>query len=79
MRGVDPESRRRFVCRRRQSLPEIERRTYLYRHWGTMQPNFKPPRGIEQALGPDEYKTSNTGARGPLSQGICALELYVLM
>jgi hypothetical protein len=79
MRGVDPESRRRFVCRRRQSLPEIERRTYLCRHWETVQPNFKPPRAIEQTVGPDEYEASDTGAIGPESLGICAVKLFMSM
>jgi hypothetical protein len=79
MRRVDPESRRRFVCRRRQSLPEIERRTYLCRHGETVQPNFKPPRAIEQTVGPDEYEASDTGAIGPESLGICAVKLFMSM
>ncbi len=48
-----PKSRTRFVCRRQQCLPEIVWRTYLCRHGETVQPNFKPPRAIEQAVGPD--------------------------
>ena len=69
----------RFVGRRRQSVPEIERRTYLCRHGETVQPNFKPPREIEQAIGPDEYETSETGAIGPKSLGICAVKLFMPM